>query len=69
MTNLIKSSYLSTLTHLDISGIQAIDLRTFNRVVTELSNYKYCGNLLSIHMSDLGINFDEAMKEEIMDSF
>lgn len=56
--SLVKSSYLKKCTHIDFSGIQAINPYTFLDVLQELSEYQNCNNLLAVHLNDLGFNFD-----------
>ena len=44
-------------------------METFPEVLNELSIYKYAGNLLSLHLSDLGLNFDKHASEDVQDMF
>ena len=57
------------MTHLDLSGIQAINMDNILDILNELSDYQKCGNLLSLHMNDLGLNFNSHVSDEIMDIF
>ena len=54
---------------MDLSGIVAIKEQDVVEIVQELFEYEYCANLLSLHLSDLGLNMDQALKDEIMDIF
>lgn len=38
-------------------------------ILTELGEYKLCGNLLSLHLDDLGLSSWPHLVEEIMDIF
>lgn len=38
-------------------------------MLNELGNHTACGNLLAIHMNDLGINDDQSLHDEITDMF
>ena len=66
---LIKGHCLRKCTHLNISGIQAISSKNLIELAGELIEYQNCQNLLSVHLSDLGINQDAKLKEEIKDHF
>lgn len=37
--------------------------------MNELIDYKQCENLLSIHLCDLGLNFNKQVHDEVMDVF
>lgn len=69
MQNLIKSRFLKKCTHIDLSGIQAIDHTQLLDLLSDLSEYGLCGNLLSVHLNDLGVNHDPHLVEEIIDTF
>ena len=66
---LVKSHHLKRCTHLDISGIHALKQYNFLELINELADYLNCENLLSVHMNDLGLNFDHKIKDEIVDAF
>lgn len=37
--------------------------------MNELSDFNNCENLLSVHLNDLGLNFDDKVKDEIIETF
>ena len=58
LLNFIAKGFFKKLTHIDLSGISAIQKDDAPKILDELADYKKCWNLISIHMSDLGINDD-----------
>ena len=60
---------MNKLTHLDLSGIQALNDLNILNIIGDLFDFQFCENLLAIHLNDLGINFNEKTKEEIIDQF
>lgn len=66
---MVKAKCLTRCTHLDLSGICALDLHNLHDLLIELIDYKFCECLLSIHLNDLGINFDSPIKDEISELF
>lgn len=60
---------MNKLTHLDLSGISALNDVNIMDIIGDLFEYQYCENLLAIHLNDLGINFNENTKDEISDQF
>ena len=58
MINLIKSGCIKKCTHLDLSGINALTKVNLANILNELVEYKNCGNLLGLHLNDLGVNFN-----------
>jgi len=69
LLNFISKGFCKKLTHLDLSGISAIQKDDVPKILDELADYRKCWNLISIHMSDLGINDDTLLYEEILDMF
>lgn len=67
--NLVKSQNMSRCTHLDLSGIDALNQNGIMELMNELFDYQYCENLLSIHLNDLGINFNSRIKDDIIELF
>ena len=57
------------MTHLDLSGIESLTRDDVLKLINVLSNYNFCGNLLSIHLDDLGINDDEQLIDEAHELF
>ena len=61
---------MKKVTHLDISGINALEKGdNLQILLVELNNFRQCENLLAIHISDLGINNDQRKGEEIFEIF
>jgi len=65
----IRKGFCKKLTHIDLSGIGAIDRDGVHAILSELSQYTQCCNLLSIHLNDLGFNNDPQLAEDILDYF
>ena len=57
MINLIKFGCIKKCTHLDLSGIDALIKANLSNILGELE-YENCGNLLGLHLNDLGVNFN-----------
>ena len=69
LRHLIKGQNLMKCTHLNLSGIEALNHSNFMDLMNELFDYSNCENLLSIHLDDLGINVNQKTKDDIMDVF
>lgn len=67
--NLIRSQNITKCTHLDLSGILALNQDNVLELMSEVFDYQNCENLLSVHLNDLGMNFNHKVKEEIVDLF
>jgi len=65
----IDKGYCKKLTHLDLSGIKDMSPDEFLKVLNEISLNKMCGNLIAVHLSDMDINFNMNLKDEIHDLF
>ena len=62
-------SFCKKLSHLDLSGIKDLPPNDLLKLLNELSLNKLCGNLIAVHLSDLDINFNVNLKDEIHDLF
>ena len=67
--NYLSQGYFCKLTHLDISGIISLTREDIQRLLNDIGNPTTCGNLLSVHLNDLGINDDPVLYDEITDMF
>lgn len=67
--SLVKSQSMTTLTHLDLSGIGALGPDDSLELMNELFDYQHCENLLSVHLNDLGLNFNSRIKDDMMELF
>lgn len=54
---------------MNLSGIAAITREDVLKILNILADYKLCGNLLSVHLADLGINDDAQLMEDIYELF
>lgn len=67
--NYLNLGYFGKLTHLDISGISSLTREDIQRLLNDLGNHTTCGNLLAVHLNDLGINDDPVLYDELTDMF
>ena len=67
--SLVKGKHLTRCTHLDLSGIVDLRRASLNELMGELVDCKLCENLMSIHLNDLGLNFNLQLREDITDLF
>lgn len=69
LISLVKSRCLNKCTHMDLSGIHAINPKNLVEIVNELVEFDQCSNLLALHLNDLGLNFNQEIKDEVQDIF
>lgn len=69
LINYVGKGFLRKATHLDFSGILGLSGDDVARLINELSNTSVCSNLLSVHLSDLGINDDRRLLDDVTDLF
>ena len=66
---MIKTGSINKCTHLDLSGIEALTKSNIPNILGELAEFENCGNLLGLHLNDLGINNNQELSDEIKDIF
>ena len=66
---MIKGFFFKKLVHIDLSGINTMLPKDIIKMLSSLGDTKYCPNLCSIHLSELNINFNEAVQDAITENF
>jgi len=62
----INMGHCKKLTHLDLSGIKALDSVNQLKVFNILPN---CDNLISVHLNHLGVNNDPVLVDQLTETF
>lgn len=71
MIEFLAKGHCRQLTHLDLSGIDALTKRSEQviEIVNQLSSNEKCPILQALHLNDISINDNQNLLDEIVEAF